>query len=265
MLQKASLEFSPSVQYFPTDSKPFLLISFLKITPPFPFYHKRVREILRLPTVAFHFHFFLYLRPMNFSSKLVEKAVEAFASLPGIGRKSALRLALHLIKQDKSFTEQFALNILHMRQNVQNCTICHNLSDDPVCQICADARRDRSTICVVESIRDIMAIEETSQFKGLYHVLGGVIAPIEGIGPEELQIESLISRVATGQIREIIMAISPTIEGDTTIFYLAKKLQPFPIQISSIARGVAFGGELEYADELTLGRSIAARTPYNQK
>jgi len=199
---------------------------------------------------------------MNFSSKLIEEAVNAFASLPGIGKKTALRLVLHLVNQPTETTEQFAEALVKMRQNINFCKICHNLSDDPICSICADPRRDRALICVVESIRDVMAIEETSQYRGLYHVLGGVISPIEGIGPGDINIDSLLGRVQEEDIREVIMAISPTIEGDTTIFYISKRLKEFGIKISTIARGVSFGGELEYADELTLGRSIVARVPY---
>ena len=199
---------------------------------------------------------------MTFSSKLIEKAVEAFASLPGIGRKTALRLVLHLLKQEKAFTEDFSAALVAMREGIRECRRCHNLSDDALCQICADQRRDQSLVCVVENIRDLMAIEETGQFRGLYHVLGGIISPIEGVGPGDLNIDSLVQRAQEGTVREAIMAISPTIEGETTIFYIAKKLQPLGVQVSAIARGVSFGGDLEYADELTLGRSIVARTPY---
>ncbi|MCB0528656.1 MAG: recombination protein RecR [Saprospiraceae bacterium] len=199
---------------------------------------------------------------MTFSSKLIEKAVEAFASLPGIGRKTALRLVLHLLKQDKSTTEQFANALVSMREGIRECRICFNLADEETCQICADKRRDRSLVCVVENIRDLMAIEETGQFRGLYHVLGGVISPIEGVGPGDLNIDALLERLQGDDVREVIMAISPTIEGETTIYYLSKKLQPLGVQLSAIARGVSFGGDLEYADELTLGRSIVARVPY---
>jgi recombination protein RecR len=202
---------------------------------------------------------------MNFSSKLLEKSVDAFAGLPGIGRKTALRLALHLLKQDKSNTEQFTAAIAAMRNGIRDCKVCHNLSDTDVCAICEDMRRDKSLICVVESMRDIMAIEETGQFRGLYHVLGGIISPIDGIGPSDLNIETLAQRVEKGGIKEVIMAISPTIEGETTIFYVSKKLQAYGTQVSAIARGVSFGGELEYADELTLGRSIVARVPYGSQ
>ncbi len=202
---------------------------------------------------------------MTFSSKLIEKAVEAFASLPGIGRKTAFRLVLHLLKQDKSITLQFTEALVRLREGIRECRICHNLADDEVCQICADARRDRSLVCVVENVRDLMAIEETSQYRGLYHVLGGIISPIEGVGPGDLQIESLTQRVREHEVKEIIMAISPTIEGETTIYYLSKRLQPLGVQVSAIARGVSFGGDLEYADELTLGRSIVARVPYETR
>jgi len=203
-------------------------------------------------------------RAMTFSSKLIEKAVEAFATLPGIGRKTALRLVLHLLKQDKSVTEQFASALVAMREGLRECRVCHNLSDEELCQICTDARRDRSLVCVVESVRDLMAIEDTGQYRGLYHLLGGIISPIEGIGPADLNIDSLLVRIQEGTVREVVMAISPTIEGETTVYYLSKKLQPLGVQVSVIARGVSFGGDLEYADELTLGRSIAARLPYNR-
>lgn len=202
---------------------------------------------------------------MNFSSKLIEEAVDAFASLPGIGKKTALRLVLHLMKQDVDKSEEFANAIVKMRQNIKTCKECHNISDEEICSICTNKRRDRSVICVVENIRDLMAIEDTGQFRGLYHVLGGVISPIEGISPFDLTIDSLLARIEKGEAKEIIMAISPTIEGDTTIFYISKQLKDKDIRISTIARGVSFGGELEYADELTLGRSILTRTPYQSE
>jgi recombination protein RecR len=199
---------------------------------------------------------------LNFSSKLIEKGVEAFASLPGIGRKTALRLVLHLIQQDKTVAGQFTDAIAAMREGIRICRNCHNLSDNELCGVCSDNRRDGGVICVVEGIRDLMAIEETQQYKGVYHVLGGIISPIEGITPAELNVDSLLERVQKGTVKEIIMAISPTIEGETTMYYLAQRLKPFGVSVSVIARGVAFGGELEYADEITLGRSIAARMPY---
>lgn len=201
---------------------------------------------------------------MNFSSKQIESAVNAFATLPGIGKKTALRLVLHLTQQPVEVTEQFAEAVLKMRQNIRQCERCFNLSDERLCTICADKRREAATICVVESIRDVMAIEDTGQYRGLYHVLGGVISPIEGIGPDDLTIDALLERVQQDEVKEVIMAISPTIEGDTTTFYISKKLDGREVQVSTIARGVSFGGELEYADELTLGRSIVARQPYNK-
>ena len=202
---------------------------------------------------------------MNYSSKLIENAVEAFASLPGIGRKTALRLVLHLLKQDTQTTRQFAAALTTLREDIRECRSCHNLSDHEMCSICTDPRRDRALVCVVESIRDLLAIEDTGQYKGLYHVLGGIISPIEGVGPGDLNLESLLQRIETGEIKEVIMAISPTIEGETTSYYLSKKLRESSVQISAIARGVSFGGELEYADELTLARSILARVPYAQQ
>lgn len=199
---------------------------------------------------------------MNFSSKLIESAVNAFAGLPGIGKKTALRLVLHLVKQPPEISGQFAEAIVQMRRNIKECERCHNISDSRLCAICSDSRRDQSLVCVVEGIRDVMAIEDTAQYRGLYHILGGVISPIEGIGPSELNIDSLLQRVKEDGVKEVIMAISPTIEGETTIFYLSKKLRDTGVQLSTIARGVSFGGDLEYADELTLGRSIVARVPY---
>ncbi|NBC07499.1 MAG: recombination protein RecR [Bacteroidetes bacterium] len=199
---------------------------------------------------------------MNFSSKYIEEAVDAFASLPGIGKKTALRLVLHLTQQPKETVQQFSASVQRMRDNIRECERCFNLSDEKLCTICADKRRDDTTICVVEGIRDVMAIEDTGQYRGLYHVLGGVISPIEGVGPSDLNIDALIQRLEEEGVKEVIMAINPTIEGDTTIFYISKQLKDKEVKVSTIARGVSFGGELEYADELTLGRSIAARVPY---
>ena len=199
---------------------------------------------------------------MHFSSKLIEQAVEGFAKLPGIGKKTALRLVLHLVQAQERDVTELASALATMRRQIKRCNVCHNLADTEICSICQDTRRNRKLVCVVESIRDVMAIEETGQFRGLYHVLGGVISPIEGIGPDDLEIASLKGRVQQGEIEEIIMAVSPTIEGETTIFYLSRQLESLPVRISTIARGVAFGGELQYADELTLGRSIATRVPY---
>lgn len=199
---------------------------------------------------------------MKFSSKLIEEAVDAFASLPGIGKKTALRLVLYLVNQDTQTTTDFSKALINMREHIKFCSNCHNLSDANICDICNDVYRDKTLVCVVESIRDVMAIEDTGQFRGVYHVLGGVISPIEGIGPTDLNIESLAERIEKDKIKEIIMAVSPTIDGETTIFYISKKLKPFNVKVSTIARGVSFGGELEYADEITLGRSIIARVPY---
>jgi recombination protein RecR len=201
---------------------------------------------------------------MNLSSKLLEDAVNAFASLPGIGKKTALRLALHLMNQPEEISDEFSSALLKMRKHIKFCTDCHNISDEDLCSICANSHRDKSMICIVEGIRDVMAIENTGHYRGLYHILGGVISPIEGIGPSDLNISSLLERAGRPSTKEIIMAVSPTIEGDTTIFYLSKQLKAFDIKISTIARGVSFGGELQYADEVTLGRSIAARVAYNK-
>ncbi len=203
---------------------------------------------------------------MGYSSKLVESAVEALSMLPGVGKKTALRLALFLVDQEEEKVKQFSEAVWKMRNDILHCEVCHNLSDTNICQVCSDQSRQRNLICVVESFKDVMAIEETGQFSGLYHVLGGVISPIEGVGPEQLNIDSLISRIEKekDEIFELVMAISPTIEGDTTIFYLSKQLKDLNVKISTIARGVSFGGELEYADELTLGRSIIARIPYEK-
>ena len=199
---------------------------------------------------------------MNFSSKLIEEAVEAFSSLPGIGKKTALRLVLHLLKEETQTVEAFSKSITDMRKGIVYCKQCHNISDKEMCTICSDSYRKKELVCVVETIKDVMAIENTNQYKGLFHVLGGVISPIEGIGPEALKIDSLIDRIKKQNVKEVIMAISPTIEGDTTIFYISKKLKDLDVQITTLARGISFGGELEYADELTLARSIAARQIY---
>jgi recombination protein RecR len=197
---------------------------------------------------------------MQFSSQLIEDAVEAFASLPGVGRKTALRLVLHLLRQPKEETDKFALGLTRFRHGIKQCKRCHNLSDNDICNICADHKRDPKQICVVENVRDLMAIEDTHQYRGHYHVLGGVISPIDGIGPGDLNISDLVGRVKEDEVKEVIMAISPTIEGDTTIFYINKQLKALPVTVSGIARGVSFGGELEYADGVTLGRSIISRS-----
>ena len=184
------------------------------------------------------------------------------AKLPGIGRKTALRLALFLLKQDQAEVEAFGQAVIKMRNQIIYCKNCHNISDEELCAICSSPKREQSIVCVVESIRDVMAIENTSQFPGVYHVLGGIISPMDGIGPDDLSIESLINRVSTSPIREIILALPTTIEGDTTNFYLYKRLKESGVQLSTIARGVSIGDELEYTDEITLGRSIVNRTPY---
>ena len=199
---------------------------------------------------------------MNFSSKLLENAVAEFAKLPGVGQKTALRLVLHLLNQDKTEVAKFSDSIVKLRNEIKFCRVCHNISDQEVCEICASHKRDRATICVVEDTRDVMAIQNTDQYNGVYHVLGGLISPIDGIGPSDLQVDSLVARLAENEVKEVIFALSATMEGDTTIFYLHKRLKDFNISLSTIARGIAFGGELEYVDEITLGRSIATRIPY---
>jgi recombination protein RecR len=198
----------------------------------------------------------------NFASTLLENAVNEFAKLPGIGRKTALRLVLHLLRQDKSSVDGFSQAITRLRHDIKYCNVCHNISDTDTCALCADTTRDSSTICVVENVREVMAVEATGQFRGLYHVLGGVISPMDGVGPADLQIESLVQRVAAGGIKEIILALSATMEGDTTNFYIFRKLAPYDVRITLIARGVSVGDELEYTDEITLGRSILNRTPF---
>lgn len=200
----------------------------------------------------------------QYPSVLLEKAVGEFAKLPGIGRKTALRLVLHLLRQSDEAVEQFANAISLMKSNVKYCRVCHNISDTEVCPICSDPRRDASTICVVENIQDVLAVENTQQFHGLYHVLGGIISPMDGIGPSDLEIESLVARVAEGSIKEVILALSSTMEGDTTNFYISRKLADYPVKLSVIARGISVGDELEYTDEVTLGRSIVNRTPFGQ-
>lgn len=199
---------------------------------------------------------------MNFSSKLLEDAVAEFSKLPGVGQKTALRLVLHLLNQDKPEVEKFSRAISKLRNEIQFCQVCHNISDTNICEICASHKRDKSLICIVEDTRDVMAIENTNQYNGVYHVLGGLISPMDGVGPSDLQVDSLVQRLETGEVKEIIFALSATMEGDTTIFYLNKRVKHFTITISTIARGIAFGGELEYVDEVTLGRSIATRVPY---
>lgn len=200
----------------------------------------------------------------QYPSVLLEKAVSEFSKLPGIGRKTALRLVLHLLRQSNSEVEQFASAIAKVKQEVKYCRVCHNISDDDVCPICSDPRRDTSLICVVENIQDVMAVENTQQFRGLYHVLGGIISPMDGIGPDQLEIQSLVQRVEQGGVSEVILALSSTMEGDTTNFYISRKLAPLDVKLSVIARGISVGDELEYTDEVTLGRSIVNRTPFER-
>lgn len=199
----------------------------------------------------------------QYPSALLEKAVNEFAKLPGIGRKTAMRLVLHLLRQDETTVESFAHALTTLKHEVKYCKVCHNISDTDVCRLCSNPQRDASTICVVENIQDVMAVENTQQFRGLYHVLGGVISPMDGIGPSGLEIESLVKRVEAGGVKEVILALSSTMEGDTTNFYIFRKLAKCNVKLSIIARGISIGDELEYTDEVTLGRSIVNRTPFN--
>lgn len=198
----------------------------------------------------------------QYPSQLLQNAVDEFSKLPGIGRKTALRLVLNMLRRDEEDVNRFANAVIKLRSEVRYCSVCHNISDTETCQICANPSRDKTTICVVETVKDVMSVENTQQYRGLYHVLGGVISPMDGIGPNDLEIESLVKRVADGGIKEVILALSPTMEGDTTNFFLFKKLSGFDIKITTIARGVAVGDELQYADEVTLGRSIMNRVDF---
>ncbi len=200
----------------------------------------------------------------KYPSALLENAVNEFAKLPGIGRKTALRLILHLLRQDDATVDNFSQALVSLKHQVKYCKVCHNICDNEVCSTCQDKSRDSSTVCVVENIKEVMAIENTMQYKGLYHVLGGIISPIDGIGPADLEIDSLVRRVSDGGINEIILALSTTMEGDTTNFYIYKKLAPYNVKVSMIARGISIGDEIEYADEVTLGRSILNRTLFNE-
>ncbi len=197
-------------------------------------------------------------------SSLLEKAVSEFSKLPGIGRKTALRLMLHLLRQPAANVDALTQAVSRMRHEVRYCSVCHNISDTEVCPICSDQHRDRSIICVVENIQDVMAVENTQQFHGLYHVLGGVISPVDGVGPSDLQIASLVERAAQDEVKEVILALGSTMEGDTTNFYISRKLAPYDVALTVLARGISVGDELEYADEVTLGRSIINRTPFNK-
>lgn len=201
----------------------------------------------------------------QYPSQLLERAVQEFSKLPGVGRKTALRLVLHLLRQEDQDVQAVVEAVSRLKHDVCYCKTCHNISDAERCSICADPRRDATTVCVVENIQDVMAVENTQQYQGLYHVLGGVISPMDGIGPSDLEIDSLVKRVEEGGVREVILALSPTMEGDTTNFYIFRKLAPYDVSISIIARGVSVGNELEYTDEVTLGRSIVNRTPFEGK
>ena len=198
----------------------------------------------------------------KYPSRLLENAVNEFSKLPGIGRKSALRLVLHLLRQEKEEVNTFGNSLIQLREEIKHCKVCHNISDTEVCQICSNPSRNASVICVVENIRDVMSIENTQQYNGLYHVLGGIISPMDGIGPSELEIDSLIERINAGEAIEVILALSTTMEGDTTNFYIFRKLKGKDVKVSTLARGVSIGDELEYTDEVTLGRSIMNRVPY---
>ncbi len=201
---------------------------------------------------------------MQLPSSLLQNAVAEFSKLPGIGKKTALRLVLHLLKQDVNDVQHFSETIAKMREEIRFCQRCCNISDGDICSICANSMRNQRTICVVENIRDVIAIESTQQYSGTYHVLGGIISPLDGVGPDQLNIESLVGRIQKEETEELIFALNPNIQGDTTIYYIQKKLQPHSCRVTTIARGIAFGGELEYADEMTLARSIANRLPVQQ-
>ena len=198
----------------------------------------------------------------QYSSQLLERAVESFSQLPGVGRKTALRFVLHLLRQPLEDVDSFTDAVTRVRHDVKYCKVCHNISDTDICSICSDPRRDGSVVCVVENIQDVMAIENTQQYHGLYHVLGGIISPMDGIGPHDLSIDSLVERVDTGEVKEVILALASTMEGDTTNFYISRKLKDKDVKLSIIARGISVGDELEYTDEVTLGRSILNRTPF---
>jgi recombination protein RecR len=200
----------------------------------------------------------------SFSSSLLDSAVNEISKLPGIGKKSALRLVLHLLRQDEGVAVALGEAIIKLRQEIKYCKVCHNISENEVCDICSDDKRDKSTVCVVENIKDVISIENTRQFNGLYHVLGGIISPIDGISPNDIEIDSLVERVKSGEIKEIILALSTTMEGDTTNFYIFRKLAGYDVKISILARGVSIGDELEYTDEVTLGRSILNRTLFTE-
>lgn len=198
-----------------------------------------------------------------YPSTLLENAVDELSALPGVGRKTALRLSLYLLRREPEYAERLGTALQALRRDVKYCRTCHNICDTDLCDICADTSRDRSTVCVVENVKDVMTVENTAQFRGLYHVLGGIISPIDGIGPADLEIDSLVKRVAKGEVREVVLALSTTMEGDTTNFFIYRKLSAYPVRVTVIARGVSIGDELEYADEVTLGRSILNRVEFN--
>ena len=198
-----------------------------------------------------------------YPSTLLENAVDELSALPGVGRKTALRLSLSLLRREPEYAERLGTALQALRRDVKYCRTCHNICDTDLCDICADTSRDRSTVCVVENVKDVMTVENTAQFRGLYHVLGGIISPIDGIGPADLEIDSLVKRVAGGEVREVVLALSTTMEGDTTNFFIYRKLSAYPVRVTVIARGVSIGDELEYADEVTLGRSILNRVEFN--
>ena len=200
----------------------------------------------------------------EFASKLLEDAVTQLSRLPGVGRKTALRLALHMLRQDEGAAVSLGQSIINLRKGITYCSVCHNISEEAVCPICSSAHRDRSTVCVVENVKDVMSFENTGQYKGLYHVLGGLISPIDGVGPDKLEIDSLISRVKAGGVNEVILALSATMEGDTTNFYIYRRLEELPVRITQLARGVSVGNEIEYTDEITLGRSLLNRTLFSE-
>ena len=200
----------------------------------------------------------------EYPSVLLENAIGELSALPGVGRKTALRLSLYLLRREPEYAERLGAALQALRREVKYCRMCHNICDTDLCDICADTSRDRSTVCVVENVKDVMTVENTAQFHGLYHVLGGIISPIDGIGPADLEIDSLVKRVATGEVREVVLALSTTMEGDTTNFFIYRKLSAYPVRVTVIARGVSIGDELEYADEVTLGRSIINRVEFNE-
>lgn len=198
----------------------------------------------------------------KYPSVLLENAVNELASLPGVGRKTALRLALYMLRREPAYTENFSSALLSLRHDIKYCKVCHNICDEEICSICADMGRDHSTVCVVENVKEVMAVENTGQFRGVYHVLGGILSPVDGIGPGDLQLDSLVNRVASGEVKEVILALSTTMEGETTNFFIYRKLSPLDVKVTVIARGVSIGDEIEYADEITLGRSIVSRTDF---